>query len=77
MPTSGEPVPSVAHYADGSLQSEGFLLSGEMHGAWAFYRKDGSIMRTGRFDRGRQIGTWRTFTRDGRLVKETTFSQEE
>jgi antitoxin component YwqK of YwqJK toxin-antitoxin module len=65
----------TAHYADGSLQSTGFTLGGEMHGAWAFYRKDGSVMRSGDFDRGRQVGTWRTLDRAGRLVKETNFSK--
>ena len=68
-----DPQPDVAHYADGSLQSTGFLLDGEMHGAWAFYRKDGTVMRTGEFSRGRQVGTWRTLARDGRLVKQTVF----
>ena len=73
---SQEPVPTTAQYGDGSRQSEGFLLAGEMHGRWAFYRKDGSVMRTGSFDRGRQVGTWRTFARDGRLVKETSFPSD-
>ena len=68
-------IPAIAHYRDGSLQSTGFTLDGEMHGAWAFFRKDGSVMRTGEFDRDRQVGTWRTFDRSGRLVKETKFSK--
>ena len=75
MPKPGEPVPDIAHYSTGALQSRGFTLDGEMHGAWEFFRKDGSVMRTGEFDRGRQVGTWRTFDRAGRLVKETDFSK--
>ena len=68
------PAPDIAYYADGALQSRGFTLGGEMHGAWEFFRKDGSVMRTGEFDRGRQVGTWRTFDRSGRVVRETDFS---
>ena len=74
MPKTSEPVPDIAYYSTGALQSRGFTLDGEMHGAWEFYRKDGSVMRTGEFDRGRQVGIWRTFDRSGRLVKETDFS---
>ena len=75
MPNSSEPVPDIAYYGDGGIQSRGFTLDGEMHGAWEFFRKDGSVMRTGEFDRGRQVGIWRTFDRAGRLVKETDFSK--
>ena len=73
MPDVPEPIPDIAYYATGALQSRGFTLDGEMHGAWAFFRKDGSVMRTGAFDRGHQVGVWRTFDRTGRLVKETGF----
>lgn len=73
MARASEPVPDVAYYGDGALQSRGFTLDGEMHGAWEFFRKDGSVMRTGEFDRGRQVGIWRTFDHSGRLVKETLF----
>jgi antitoxin component YwqK of YwqJK toxin-antitoxin module len=73
--TPEQPIPEVAHYADGTVQSRGYMLAGEMHGAWEFFRKDGSVMLTGEFDRGRQVGTWRTFDRAGRLVKETDFSK--
>jgi len=73
MPKPTEPIPDIAYYATGALQSRGFTLDGEMHGAWEFFRKDGSVMRTGEFDRGQQIGIWRTFAR--RLVKETDFSK--
>jgi antitoxin component YwqK of YwqJK toxin-antitoxin module len=68
-------IPDLAHYSTGALQSRGFMLDGEMHGIWEFFRKDGSVMRTGEFDRGRQVGIWRTFDRAGRLVKETAFSK--
>jgi antitoxin component YwqK of YwqJK toxin-antitoxin module len=75
MADTSEPVLDIAHYSTGALQSRGFTLDGEMHGASEFFRKDGSVMRTGEFDRGRQVGTWRTFDRAGQLVKETDFSQ--
>lgn len=75
MPKGSERVPDIAYYGTGALQSRGFTLDGEMHGAWEFFRKDGSVMRTGEFDRGRQVGVWRTFDRTGRLVKETDFSK--
>lgn len=72
-----EPVPLPATYGTGTIKSKGYLLDGEMHGAWSFVRKDGSVMRTGHFDRGRQVGTWRTFDRSGRLVKETGFPSDD
>jgi antitoxin component YwqK of YwqJK toxin-antitoxin module len=75
MSKESEPVPDIAVYGTGALQSRGFTLEGEMHGAWEFFRKDGSVMRTGEFDRGRQVGIWRTLDRAGRLVKETNFSK--
>ena len=75
MANSPEPKPDIAHYGTGALQSRGFTLGGEMHGAWEFFRKDGSVMRTGAFERGVQVGIWRTFDRAGRLVKETDFSK--
>jgi antitoxin component YwqK of YwqJK toxin-antitoxin module len=75
MPADPEPIPDVAYYGTGAIQSRGFTMDGEMHGAWEFFRKDGSVMRTGEFDRGRQVGIWRTFDRTGRLVKETDFAR--
>jgi len=53
MKEKPEPVPDVAYYGDGAIQSRGSTPEGEMHGAWEFFRKDGSVMRTGEFDRGR------------------------
>jgi antitoxin component YwqK of YwqJK toxin-antitoxin module len=75
MPKESKPIPDVAHYGTGAVQSRGFTLDGQMHGDWEFFRKDGSVMRTGQFDRGRPVGMWRTFDRAGRLVKETDFSK--
>jgi len=72
-----EPEEQTLHYPNGNVKHHGYLLDGEMHGDWAFYRTDGSIMRAGRFDRGRQVGTWRTYARDGRVVKETEFGDAE
>lgn len=68
-----KPVPETAHYPNGRLKMKGFLLDGEMDGAWEWNRTDGTLMRTGEFDRGKQVGVWRTFERSGRLVKETSF----
>ncbi len=68
-------VPETALYGSGKVKYTGFLLDGEQHGAWQWYRTDGSLMRTGEFDRGRQTGIWRTFERSGRLVKETDFTK--
>lgn len=75
MPNASKPVPDIAHYGDGAVQSRGFTLDGGMHGRWEFFRKDGSVMRAGEFDRGRQVGIWRTFDRTGRLVRATDFSK--
>ena len=73
MPSRNEPVEETVNYGNGSLKYSGYLLNGEMHGAWWWYRTDGSLMRSGAFDRGHQIGSWRTFDRSGNIVKETTF----
>ena len=70
-----QPVPAIDHYDNGNVRFRGQNLDGEMHGAWAFYRRDGSLMRAGEFDRGRQVGVWRTYGRNGEVVKETDFSK--
>jgi antitoxin component YwqK of YwqJK toxin-antitoxin module len=75
MAKESDPVPESAYYGTGAVQSRGFTLDGQMHGAWEFFRVDGSVMRTGEFDCGRQVGIWRTFDRTGKLVKETYFSK--
>ncbi|HEX9634408.1 MAG TPA: hypothetical protein VGB34_02865 [Candidatus Limnocylindria bacterium] len=68
-------VEETVHYGNGGIRYTGFLLKGEMHGAWSWYRTDGSLMRTGEFDRGKQVGTWRTLDRSGKVVKETDFGR--
>ena len=73
LPTSA--INDITCAGTGAIQSRGYTLGGELHGAWEFFRKDGSVMRTGEFDRGRQVGVWRTFDRTGRLVKETDLSK--
>lgn len=73
VPSTDERVEDTDHYANGQVKYTGFRLSGEMHGAWSFYRTDGSLMRSGKFDRGKQIATWRTFDRSGKVIKETSF----
>ncbi len=65
----------VVFYPDGTVKMRGFILEGEMHGAWEWFRKDGSVMRTGHFERGTQVGAWRTYDRAGRVVKETDFAK--
>ena len=67
--------PETVRYANGRLKYSGYLLDGEMHGAWEWFRTDGSLMRTGSFDRGKQVGVWRTYDRSGGVVKETDFSK--
>jgi antitoxin component YwqK of YwqJK toxin-antitoxin module len=75
MPTRAKPVAEIVRYLNGVLKMKGSRASGEMHGAWTWYRTDGTVMRTGRFDNGKQVGVWRTFERSGRLVKETKFAR--
>jgi hypothetical protein len=36
MPKESKPIPDVAHYCTGAIQSRGFTLDGEMHGDWEF-----------------------------------------
>jgi antitoxin component YwqK of YwqJK toxin-antitoxin module len=71
--TSSEPVVEIVHFPNGRIKYTGFMLDGQMQGAWQWFRTDGSPMRSGAFDRGRQIGIWRTFDRNGNVVKETQF----
>ena len=54
---------SESLYDNGNLRYTGWLLDGEMHGEWSFYRKDGTLMRSGSFERGRQTGVWKTVAR--------------
>jgi antitoxin component YwqK of YwqJK toxin-antitoxin module len=73
MVKRSESLQETVLYSTGEVQSRGFRLDGELHGAWEWFRKDGTLMRTGHFDRGRQVGIWRTVDRTGRMVKETDF----
>ena len=75
MTPPDEPVEETVHYPNGTTKYTGFMLNGEMHGAWSWFRTDGSLMRTGSFDRGRQVGAWRTYDRQGNVVKETTSTE--
>ena len=60
-------------YDNGFLKHRGRMKSGEMHGAWEFFRRDGSPLRSGRFDRGVQVGPWTTYDRSGRPHRVTDF----
>jgi antitoxin component YwqK of YwqJK toxin-antitoxin module len=73
MTTPSNPLAEVVHYPNGHVKYRGFLLDGQMHGAWEWFRTDGSLMRSGAFDHGRQVGVWRTLDRSGKVVKETQF----
>ena len=75
MAPDEEPREETVRFGNGRIKYTGFLLGGEMHGSWSWYRTDGSLMRTGQFDRGRQVGTWRTYDRKGSVVKETGFTE--
>ena len=75
MRRADEPAEETVRYADGTVKYTGFLVAGEMHGDWSWFRTDGSLMRTGSFERGRQVGTWRTYDRAGKVVKETPFGE--
>jgi antitoxin component YwqK of YwqJK toxin-antitoxin module len=72
---SGRAVPETVRYDNGGIKYTGFLLDGQMHGAWSWYRRDGSLMRTGELDRGRQVGIWRTYDRASKVTKETSFDR--
>jgi antitoxin component YwqK of YwqJK toxin-antitoxin module len=75
MADDREPVAETVRFANGKVKYTGFLVAGEMHGDWEWFRTDGSRMRSGTFDRGRQVGVWRTFDRSGAVVKETDFRE--
>ena len=73
MSESNGPEPYEKLHSDGSPWSRGFMLDGEMHGEWTWFRLDGTTMRSGAFDRGRQVGVWTTYDRSGAPHKETRF----
>jgi antitoxin component YwqK of YwqJK toxin-antitoxin module len=60
-------------YDNGFLKHRGRIKSGEMHGAWEFYRRDGSRLRSGRFAQGEQVGPWTTYDRSGNPHRVTDF----
>lgn len=68
-----EPEPYEKLHRDGSLWARGFVLDGEMHGEWEWFRVDGTLMRSGAFDRGRQVGLWTTYDAGGAPHSETRF----
>lgn len=68
--THSVPEPRVDRFADGTVKARGFLLNGELHGCWEWFRQDGSLMREGEFEHGAQTGVWRTWDRSGGLVSE-------
>ena len=76
MAPADKPVPETVRYDNGGVKYAGFLLDGDMHGEWSWYRTDGSLMRSGAFERGRQVGVWRTYDRAGKVVKETSFEKQ-
>ena len=60
-------------YTNGWPKATGKMKSGQMHGAWEWFRRDGTIKRSGRFKDGRQVGTWITYDATGEPYKETSF----
>jgi antitoxin component YwqK of YwqJK toxin-antitoxin module len=68
-----EAVESVETYDNGNPKLRGWLLDGEMHGAWSFFRRDGSLMRTAPSSGAARVGAWRTYDREGVVVKETVY----
>jgi antitoxin component YwqK of YwqJK toxin-antitoxin module len=65
----------VIHYKDGSVQGQGSMKDGEMHGYWEWFRKDGTKLRSGHFDRGTQVGEWITYDRKGKPYKTTVMDR--
>ena len=66
-----KPEPFEKLHKDGSPWARGFMLEGEMHGDWEWFRVDGTRMRSGTMDRGRQVGIWTTYDKSGVPYKET------
>ncbi len=63
--------PRLIHHKDGSLWAKCWLMAGQMHGHWEWFRKDGTRMRSGHFDREVQCGEWITYDQQGRVRKVT------
>lgn len=55
-------------FDDGTVKAAGSMKSGELHGAWRWYRRDGTLMRTGSFRLGEPVGEWQTYDRAGNPV---------
>lgn len=64
----------IDYYDDGQIKAIGKMASGELHGAWKWFRQDGTLMREGSFRKGQKVGTWTTWERDGSQVKVTEFA---
>ena len=64
---------SKVFYDNGRLKAKGRMRSGELHGAWQWWRRDGSLMRMGSFRNGVRVGEWVTYDRTGAVVKVTRF----
>ena len=62
-------------YSNGWLKATGKMKSGQMHGAWEWFRRDGTIKRSGRFKDGQQVGTWITYDATGETYKVTEFGR--
>lgn len=60
-----------AFFDNGFTKSTGRVKDGQMHGAWAWFRRDGTLMRTGTFHKGTRIGQWNTYDRAGNQVSST------
>ena len=69
--TEGE---HVERHRDGSVRARGFVLDGQPHGYWEWFRLDGTMLRSGSFDRGRQTGEWTTYDRSGAPYKSTSMA---
>jgi uncharacterized protein YdhG (YjbR/CyaY superfamily) len=62
-------------YANGFLKSVGKIKAGDMHGAWAWYRRDGTLKRSGGFKAGVQVGEWVTYDAKGKPYRTTDFGR--
>jgi len=58
-------------YANGFLKATGKMKSGELHGAWTWFRRDGTLKRSGGFKAGVQVGEWVTYDAEGKPYKTT------
>lgn len=62
-------------YANGFLKATGKMKSGDMHGAWTWFRRDGTLKRSGGFTAGVQVGEWVTYDAEGKPYKTTDFGR--